>query len=135
MKKISFSKNRASKLNKQHVFVRDMLRNGIRIICLYFLSMKRTFEHFSHLRNDLERNSKSFLFHGMTQKGIPRVCFYFCSMIPYSEHFSPLRNSLERNSEGFVFHGTDRILQEQTKCSVYSVFCGIIILSEIANPT
>jgi hypothetical protein len=124
-----------SKLNKQHVFVRDMLRNGIRRIGLYFLSMERTFEHFSPLRNDSERNSKSFLFHGMAQNGIPRVFFYFCSMIQYSEHFSPLRNSLELNSKGFLFHGTDRIPQEQTNCSVYSVFCGIIIFSEIANPT
>ncbi len=117
------------------MFLFDMLRNGISRVCCYFLSMERTSEHFSHLRNDLERNSKSFLFHGMTQKGIPRVCFYFCSMIPFSEHFSPLPNSLEQNSEGIFFHRTDRIPQEQTNCSVYSVFCGIIILSEIANPT
>ncbi len=51
-----------------------------------------------------------------------------------SEHFSPLRNGSERDSENFLFHGTAGIPPEKTNCSVYSVFRGIIFLSEIANP-
>jgi hypothetical protein len=55
-------------------------------------------------------------------------------MVQNSEHFSPLRNSSERNSANFVFRGTAGIPPEQTNCSVYSAFRGIIFLSEIANP-
>ncbi len=36
---------------------------------------------------------------------------------------------------GFLFHGTAGIPSEITICSVYSVFRGIIFLSEIPNPT
>ncbi len=44
------------------------------------------------------------------------------------------RNSSERNSESFMFRGTVGIPSELTISSVYSVFRGRIILSEIANP-
>jgi hypothetical protein len=56
-------------------------------------------------------------------------------MVQNSEHFSSLRNGSERNSENFPFRGTAGIPAEQTICSVYSVFRGIIFLSEIANPS
>jgi hypothetical protein len=56
-------------------------------------------------------------------------------MAQNSEHFSPLRNGSERNSESFLFRGTAGMPPEQSNCSVYSVFRGIIFLSEIANPT
>ncbi len=46
-------KSCSSKQNLQHVFVRDMLRNGIPSCCL---------------------------FHGMVRNRIPRVCLYFCSL-------------------------------------------------------
>ncbi len=36
---------------------------------------------------------------------------------------------------GFLFRGTAGIPSEITMCSVYSVFRGIIFLSEIPNPT
>ena len=56
-------------------------------------------------------------------------------MVQNSEHFSPLRNGSKRNSESFLFRGTAGIPPEQSNCSVYSVFHGIIFLSEIANPS
>ncbi len=56
-------------------------------------------------------------------------------MVQNSEHFSPLRNTSERNSENFLFRRTAGIPPEQTNCSVYSVFRGIIFWSDIANPT
>jgi hypothetical protein len=112
-----------------------MLWNQIARVCFYFFSTDRNFEHFSPLRNGSERNSESFLFHGMVQNGIPRVCFYFCSMVQNSENSSPLRNGSERNSESFMFRGTAGIPPEQTNCSVYSFFRGIIFLSEGASKT
>jgi hypothetical protein len=79
------------------------------------------FREFPVSRNISEQNSENlllFLFHG---KEFPA--------------FSSSRNSSERNSESFLFRGTAGIQLEQTNCSVYSVFRGIIFLSEIANPT
>ncbi len=67
--------------------------------------------------------------------GIPIVCFFFCSTELNSELFSLLRKGLERNSESFLFRGTAGIPLEITICSVYSVFRGIIFLSEIPNPS
>jgi hypothetical protein len=97
----------------------------------------------------------------MVRNGIPRVCFYFSSTERNSELFSlPLKGS-EGNSESmllFLVHGTEfrvvfssaegfgtefrdflfrgiaGIPSEITLCSVYSVFRGIIFLSEIPNP-
>ncbi len=100
------------------------------------------------LQNALERNSESlllffvprngiphcFLFRQMVQNRIPRVCFYFYYTKQNFEHFSPLRNCSERNYVSFLFCRTAGILPEQTNCSVFSVFRGIIFLSEIANP-
>jgi hypothetical protein len=75
-----------------------------------------------------------FLFRGMVQNRIPRVCFYFCSMVQNFELFSPLWNGLEGNAESFMFRVMAGTPPEQTNCSLYSVFRGIIFLSEIANP-
>jgi hypothetical protein len=103
-----------------------------------------------------------FLFRGRVRKGIPRVFFFFCSTERNSEFFSlPLKFS-EGNSESlllFLFNGTEfrvvfssaegfgtefreflfrgiaGIPSEIAICSVYSVFRGIIFLSEIPNPT
>ena len=112
-------------------------------------------------RNGSERNSEFFLFRGRVRKGIPRVFFFFCSTERNSEFFSlPLKFS-EGNSESlllflfngtefrvvfsstegfgtefreFLFRGTAGIPSEITICSDYSVFRGIIFLSEIPNP-
>jgi hypothetical protein len=99
----------------------------------------------------------------MVRNGSPRVCFYFCPTERKSALFPLPRNGSERNSEGslllylihgtefrvifssaeefgtefreFLFRGTAGIPSEITICSVYSVFRGIIFLSEIPNPS
>jgi hypothetical protein len=102
-----------------------------------------------------------FLFRGMVRNRIPRVCFYFCSTERNSELFSLPRKGSEGNSESillflfygtefrvvfssaegfgtefrrFLFRGTAGIPSEISLCSVFSVFRGIIFLSEIPNP-
>ncbi len=124
-----------------------MVRNGIPRVFFYI-----------GLRNGIP---SCFLFRRRVRKGIPRVCFYFCSTKRNFELFSlPLKCS-EWNYEslllflfsgtefrvvfssaegfgtefrGFLFRGTAGIPSEITICSVYSVFRGIIFLSEIPNP-
>jgi hypothetical protein len=106
-----------------------------------------------------------FLFPWRVRKGIPRFYFYFCSTERNSDLFSLLLKVFGREfwnfeimllflvhrmefrvvfsfTEGFgtefrefLFRGTAGILSEITICSVYSVFRGIIFLSEIPNPT
>jgi hypothetical protein len=105
-----FYKNSCSR--KHNVFRPRQLRNGIPRVYFYFCSTERNSELFSLPRNGLEQNYES--------------CFYFCIMAQNSEHFSPLRNGSERNSESFLFRGTARVPPEQTNCSAYSVFRGII---------
>jgi hypothetical protein len=100
---------------------RGMARNRIREIALIFVT-----------RNGIP---SICLFRGMVRNIIPKVCFYFCSTVENSEHFSLPRNGSELNSESFLFRGTAEIPPEQTNCSVYSVFRGVIFLSEIANPS
>ena len=81
-----------------------------------------------------ERNSKlvSLPLNGLEQNS--KCLLLFCSTERNSELFSLPRNGSERNSESFLFHGTAGIPPEQTNCSVYFVFRGIIFWSEIANP-
>ena len=62
-------------------------------------------------------------------------CFYFCSTERNSELFSLPRKGLERNSESCLFRGTAGIPSEIPICSGYSVFRGIIFLSEIPDPS
>jgi hypothetical protein len=95
--------------------------NGIPSVCIYFCFTERNSELFSLPRNGLERNSET----------PPRDCFYFCSTKQNSKHFSLLRNGSERSSESFLFHGTAAIPPEQTNCSVYSVFLGIIFCRKL----
>ncbi len=103
-----------------------------------------------------------FLFHGKVRNGIPRICIYFGSTERNSELCSLPQNASEQNygslllflfhgtefrvisssAEGFgtefrdfLFRGTTGIPSEITISSVYSVFHGIIFLSEIPNPT
>ncbi len=93
--------------------------------------------------------------------GIPRVFFFFCSTERNSKFFSLALKCSEGNSESlllflfngtefrvvfssaegfgtefreFLFRGTAGIPSEIAICSVYSVFRGIIFLSEIPNP-
>ncbi len=66
---------------------------------------------------------------------IPRVWFYFSSTVQNSEHFTLPRNCSERIFESYLFRGTAGIPPEQTNCSVYSVFHGIIFFIGNEIPT
>jgi hypothetical protein len=99
---------------------RGMVWNRNQRVCFYFCSTERNSELFSLPRNGSERNHESLLL------------FFFHST--EFQAFFPLRNGSERNSESFLFCGTAGIPPEQTNCSVYSVFRGIIFSLEIANP-
>jgi hypothetical protein len=66
--------------------------------------------------------------------GIPRVPSIFFHGTDY-ELFSFLRKGSEQNSESFLFCKTARISYKIPICSNYSVFHGIIFLSEIPNPS
>ncbi len=99
---------------------RGMVRNRIPSVCLYLRSKEPNSELFSLPRNGSERSSERLLlslFHGRE----------FQAFFSSAEWF-------EWNSEHFLFRGTAGIPPEQTNCSVYSFFRGIIFLSEIANP-
>jgi hypothetical protein len=61
--------------------------------------------------------------------------FYFCSTERNSELFSLLVKGSEWNSESCLFCGTAGIPSEITICSGYSIFRGIIFLSEIPDPS
>ncbi len=109
---------------------------------------ERNSELFSLPQNGSEQNSESlllFLFHGTefqvffsSRKGF-RTEFrdyasIFFSTERNSELFSLPGKGLEWNSERFLFHGTAGIPSKITICSVCSVFCWIIFLSEIPSP-
>jgi hypothetical protein len=97
------------------VLFRGMVRNGILIIFIYFGSTKWNSEKGS------EQNYGSllpFLLHGTEFRVI------FSSAEGFGTEF-----------RDFLFRGTTGIPSEITIRSVYSVFRGIIFLSEIPNPT
>ena len=76
-----------------------------------------------------------FLFRWSDRKRNPRDCFYF---LFNGTEFRVLFSSAEgfgTEFRDFLFRGTAGIPSEITICSVYSVFRGIIFLSEIPNPT
>ncbi len=89
--------------------------------CSYFCCTERNFELFSLLLKGSEGNSDRlllFLFNGTE----------FRVVFSSAEGFgTELRE--------FLFRGTAGIPSEITICSVYSVFRGIIFLSEIPNPS
>ncbi len=103
------------------VLFRGMVRNGIPRICIYFGTRERNSELCSLPQKSSEENYGSlllFLFHGT--------------------EFRVIFSSAERlgtEFRDFLFRGTTGIPSEITICSVYSVFRGIIFLSEIPNPT
>ncbi len=98
------------------------LRNGSEWrVGFYFCSTERKSEFFSLLRKGSERNSESlppFLFHGTELRVV----------ISSAEGFGT-------EFRDFLFRGTPGIPSEITIGSVYSVFRGIIFLSEIPNPS
>ncbi len=103
------------------VLFRGMVRNGIPRICIYFSSTERNSELFSLPQKGSEQNYGClflFLVHGTEFRGV------FSSTEGFGTEF-----------RDFLFRGTTGIPSEITICSVYSVFRGIIFLSEIPNPT
>ncbi len=112
-----FGRRNASERNSELSLLRNGLeQNSERL--LIFLFHGTEFQFVSLPRNGSERNSERLLlilFHGTEFRA-----------------FSPLQNGSERNSDNFLFRGTAGIPPEQTNCSVYSVFRGIIFLSENA---
>jgi hypothetical protein len=92
-------------------------REFISILCC----TERNSELWPLPRNGSERNSENlhlFWFHGTEFRAI------FSSAEGFGTEFRV-----------FLFRGTTGIPSEVTICSVYSVFRGIIFLSEIPNPT
>ncbi len=103
------------------VLFRGMVRNGIPRVCIYFGCTERNPEVCSLPSNGSEQNHVSlllFLFHGTEFRVI------FSSAEGFGTEF-----------RDFLFRGTTGIPSEITICSVYSVFRGIIFLSEIPNPS
>jgi hypothetical protein len=75
------------------------------------------------------------LFRRMVRNRIMGVCFYF---LFHGTEFRVISSSAEgfgTEFRDFLFRGTTGIPSEITLCSVYSVFRGIIFLSEIPNPS
>ena len=76
-----------------------------------------------------------FFFRWSVRKGIQRDIFYF---LLNGTEFRVLFSSAEgfgTEFRDFLFRGPAGIPSEITLCSVYSVFRGIIFLSEIPNPS
>ncbi len=98
-----------------------MVRNGIPRVCFYFGSTERNSELCSLPQKGSEQNYGSlllFLFHGTEFRVV------FSSVEGFETEF-----------RDFLFSGRTGIPSEITICSVFSVFRGIIFLSEIPNPT
>jgi hypothetical protein len=123
-----------SKQNRQHVFVRDILRNGIPRVCLFciFFSKEQNSEHFSPLRNGSERNSESFLFRGMVQNGIREFASIFVPWYRIPGILFLCWTVRKRNSESFLFRGTARIPPEQSNFRLF-YFRRIIICQKLPN--
>jgi hypothetical protein len=97
-----------------------MIRNGIPRICIYFGTTEWNSELCSLPQKGSEPNYGSlllFLFSGTEFRVV------FSSAEGFGTEF-----------RDFLFRGTTGIPSEITICSVYSVFRGIIFLSEIPNP-
>ncbi len=104
-------------------------------------------ELFSLPRNGSEWHSKSLLqcfFYAMEFRvvfsSVEGFGIEFRELLLFLFHgtefraFYLLRKGSERNSESFLFCGAAGIPPEIPICSFYSVFRGIIFLSEIPNP-
>ncbi len=102
------------------VLFREIVRNGIPRIFFYFGSTERNSELFSYPQQGSKHyygRLLLFLFHGTEFRVV------FSSAEGFGTEF-----------QDFLFRGTTGIPSEINICSVYSVFRGIIFLSEIPNP-
>jgi hypothetical protein len=137
---------------------------GCRILCWagfssaeWFGTEFRQFASIFFPRNGIP---SCFLHRSRIWKGILRVCFYFCfletefwvvfsSADVFGREFREFASLFKRREflvvfsstegfgtefRGFLFRGTAGIPAEIAICSIYSVFRGIIFLSEILNP-
>jgi hypothetical protein len=71
-----YTKSFSSKQNRQHVFVRDMLRKGIPRVCCSTEWFRMQFREFASIFVPWYRIPSIFLHCGTVRNGIPRV---FCS--------------------------------------------------------
>ncbi len=127
---------------------RGMVRNGIPRICLNFLLHGKEFRIVFSSVECSEWNFGSLLYFGSTernselcslpQKGSEQI--FYGSLLLFSFKGTEFRVVFS-SAEGFgtefrefLFRGTTGIPLEITNCSAYSVFRGIIFLSEIPNP-
>jgi hypothetical protein len=128
-----------------------MLRNEIPRVCYYFCSTEQNSEFVSLLRNGLEQNSKClflFWFHFGSIHGTEfRVVFSsakwlrtevreFASIYSmfHGTEFRAFFSSAEwfaTDSESFLFRGLAGNPPEQTNCSVYSLFRGVIFCRKL----
>jgi hypothetical protein len=126
-----------------------MIRNGIPRICLNFLLHGKEFRVVFSSAECSEWNSESLFYFGsmernselysLLQKGSEHI--FLGSLLLFSFNGTEFRVVFS-SAEGFgtefrecLFRGTTGIPSEITNCSAYSVFRGIIFLSEIPNPT
>jgi hypothetical protein len=122
----------------------QMLQNGIPGVYLYFCSTERNSESFSLLLKDSEQNPESLLLFLLCRTEF-RAFFSSAEFQESASIFVPLY----RVPSIFFFHEMvwNRIPRDfcsteqpdsagaNQNCFVYSVFRGIIFLSEISNPT
>ncbi len=100
---------------------RGMVRNGIPKICIYLVPRYGI--------------PSCVLFRRRVRNRIMGVYFYFCSSERNSEVVFSSAEGFGTEFRDFLFPGITGIPSEITICSVYSVFRGIIFLSEIPNPS
>ena len=127
---------------------REMVRYGIPRDCFLFLfngtefwvvfssveSFGTEFREFASILVPRNGIPSCVLFRRRVQNRIMGVFFYFCATERNSELFSLPRKGSERNSEIFCSAEQPEFRRNIIICSVYSVFRGIIFLSEIPNP-
>jgi hypothetical protein len=103
------------------VLFRGMVRNRIPRICINFGTTERNSELCSLPQKGSEQNYESLL-------------LYLCHGTEFRVVFSSAEG-FGTEFRDFLFRGTTGIPSEITICSVYSVFRGIVFLSEIPNPS
>ncbi len=122
----------------------QMLQNGIPRVCLCFCSTERNSELFSLLLKDSERNTES-LVQFLLYRTEFRAFFSSAEFQESASIFVPLErvSSIFSSTEWFwtefreisVPRNSRNSAGANQNCFVYSVFRGIIFLSEISNPT
>ena len=103
----------------------------------FFCCTERSSDLCSLPRNSSERNSELYLC-SLPQKGSEQNYGSLLLFLFHGTEFRDISSSAEgfgTEFRDFLFRRTTGIPSEITICSVYSVFRGIIFLSEIPNPS